>query len=254
MCPTVYAIAAPYADGRKQHDDVGELEHRLRETFREEQHRPALRVTQKAQRDCEQDAEHHHLQHLALVHRPGDVLRKNVQEDVGHRLLGRRRERLRWRRQLHPHACLAEVDRGQADEKRDRGDHLEIDQRLDAHSPDFLQVGVPGDPHNQRPEQQRRDDRLDQPQEDHAQHAQVDREGREVVADLCSNHHAYQNEGGQRALGERPADEAGNGQPARGGEQGGGDLQQAVALAHLEHRGSGHAEPQHQERAALKRR
>ena len=55
-----------------------------------------------------------------------------------------------------------QVDGAQPDEQGKRGDYLEVDQRLDAHAPYLLQVGVAGNAHDQRRKHERRDDSLHQ--------------------------------------------------------------------------------------------
>ena len=75
-------------------------------------------------------------------------------------------------------------DRRPADEERQRGDDLEVDERLHAHPPDLAEVGVAGDADDQRREEQRRDDGADQPQEDLAEEPERDGQVREEVADL----------------------------------------------------------------------
>ena len=43
---------------------------------------------------------------------------------------------------MHSDAGFADIDGRQADKQRQRGNDLEVDDRLDAHAPDLFQVGV----------------------------------------------------------------------------------------------------------------
>ena len=88
-----------------------------------------------------------------------------------------------------------------------------------------------GNAHDQRGEQQGRNDRLDQAQEDQAEHAQVHRDVREVVPDFGAHHHADQNPGGEGALGNGIDDQRENGGPAHHGGGVGRRVEDAIALA-----------------------
>ena len=56
------------ADRREAHHDARELEHRLGKALDEGQHRPPLRLRHHRQRDTEDHAEYHDLEHLGLDH------------------------------------------------------------------------------------------------------------------------------------------------------------------------------------------
>ena len=71
-----------HAERRHVHDEVGELEHRLRQALAEGQHGTALRLADHGQGDGENQAEDHDLQHRAVGDRLGDVLGKDVQDGV----------------------------------------------------------------------------------------------------------------------------------------------------------------------------
>jgi hypothetical protein len=71
--------------------------------------------------------------------------------------------------QRNAHARLGEIHRAEADEERERGDDLEVDQRLHADAADLADVAGAGDADHQRGEDQRRDDRLDQVEEERRQ-------------------------------------------------------------------------------------
>ena len=70
---------------------------------------------------------------------------------------------------IDPDAGLDEVDEGQAQEQGDRRHDLEIDEGLDPHPADGLQVAVAGDADDEGGEDERGDDRLDEADEDDAQ-------------------------------------------------------------------------------------
>ena len=110
-----------------------------------------------------------------------------------------------------------------AEEDRDRGEDLEEDDRSNAEPPDLPQVRMPGDADHQRRKQQRRDDGLDQPQEDHRQHAQIRRGVREVVADLCAQQHGDENPCRQGTLEASVGDERGEADPAHGRDRRGAE-------------------------------
>ena len=122
--------------------------------------------------------------------------------------------------QLDADSGLAEVDRRQSEEDRDGGDDLEEDDGAKSQPADLLQVGVPGDAHHQRPEDQRRDDGLDQPQEDERQHSQVGRNVGKVVTDLGAQQHGDEDPCGERAAEAAIHDESGQCDPAQTAERG----------------------------------
>ena len=62
-------------------------------------------------------------------------------------------------------ARLEQVRQSQADREGHRRGHLEIDDRLEADSPERLQIAGAGDAGDERRKKQRRDDHLDHPQE-----------------------------------------------------------------------------------------
>ena len=151
-----------HADGGKHHDDIGELEHGFRQAAAKRKHRTPFFVAQQRQGNAKNHAEDHDLKHLALGHRFGDVLRENLQDNVaGFFRLGRRQRRGGGRLR-DSDARLGKVDRRQSNEERQRGDHLKIQQGLDAHASDLLQIGVAGDSDHQGAENQWRDNGLDQ--------------------------------------------------------------------------------------------
>ena len=73
-----------------------------------------------------------------------------------------------------PNPGSAEIDGDEAEDKSEGGGDLEVDETLDAHAPDALQVAVAGDAGDQRCEDERSDDGLDQAKKDVAENTQVD--------------------------------------------------------------------------------
>src|SRR4051794_37914236 len=57
---------------------------------------------------------------------------------------------------------FADVDGGETDGERERGDSLEIDEGLPPHASDLLQVSMAGNAADQRRKEQRRDDDADE--------------------------------------------------------------------------------------------
>jgi hypothetical protein len=95
---------------------------------------------------------------------------------------------------------FGQVDGEDADEQRDRGDHLEVHQALPADAADFTEVTMAGDAGDQRAENQRSDDDFDQAEEDVAEYAQLNRKGRGVKAEFEAGEHGEEDPEGERAL------------------------------------------------------
>ena len=74
----------------------------------------------------------------------------------------------RGARDRHAVAGAHQVHRAQPEEQREGGDDFEIEDRLGADAAHLLDVAAARDAGHQRAEQQRRDDRADQPQKDRA--------------------------------------------------------------------------------------
>src|SRR6202030_4429375 len=111
-------------------------------------------------------------------------------------------------------SSAADMDGRIADEHGERGDDFEVDERLDAETADFLQVGVAGDAHHENAEEQRRDDDLDEAQKDGAEELQVHRDGGPVVAKLGASEKADEDPSRQRAAGRGVGGGEEDGQPA----------------------------------------
>ncbi len=90
-----------------------------------------------------------------------------------------------------------QVDRGQSQKQRQRGDDFEIQNGLAADAAHALHVAAAGDAHHQRAEQQRRDDGADQPQEHVADRAQLPGESGRRDAQRHARGHADKDPGGE---------------------------------------------------------
>src|SRR3954454_25069399 len=126
-------------------------------------------VAQHEQREGKQNGEEQDLQDIAFGKGPDDRIRDHVQEKFDRALLpGLRGVDLdglgidRLRIDIHPDAGLQHIDDDEPDNERQRGDHLEIDQRLKAYPADLLQILHAGDAMHDRAEDDRRDQHLDQ--------------------------------------------------------------------------------------------
>ena len=187
------------ADGSEVHDDVGEAEHHFGETFAEAQHRRAFGLLHHGERDAEDNREDGDLEDLAFGDALGEVLREDVDEEVVP-VRGRRSGGLRGAgSERESDTGLADVDGEQADGQRERGDDLEVDERLDAHAADALDVAVAGDADDEHGEDERSDDALDEPKEDVGEEAHLHGELRGVEAELCAGDHRDEHPDGEAA-------------------------------------------------------
>ena len=128
--------------------------------------------TQPMQREGEQDRDQQHLQDFAFRKGADKGVGDDVQQVIDKAHLGGffgiggdARRIQRGRVDVHPHAGLPDVDDDQTHDQGDGGHHLEIDQRLDADAADLLHVLHTGDAVDDRAEDDRCDQHLDQPDE-----------------------------------------------------------------------------------------
>src|SRR5260370_31249423 len=181
------------ADGRGEHDDVGELEHRFGKAFGEGQHGAALGLRDEREGHGKQNAEDDDLQHLAFGDGFGDVFRK----DVGNELrCGVRRWFQRFggdRGQAHAFSGAADVDGGEANQQSEGADDFEINEGFYAEAANFFEVRVAGDADDERDEEQRGDDYLDETQEDGAEELKLEGDRGGVVAKFRDGEQAKEN-------------------------------------------------------------
>jgi hypothetical protein len=138
--------------GLQPHEQVGDV---------------ASRVTHRRERDAEENREEHHRQQVAARERREDVARHDVQEELEHALLFARLHELRHvalgeRADVEPLPGLRHVHHHETDRERERGDDLEVEQRLAPHPPQLGQVGHARDAMHNREEDDRRDHHLHQ--------------------------------------------------------------------------------------------
>ncbi len=205
-----------HTERRGVHHQVGELEHRFREAFRENQHRPTLYFGNQNESHREEHAEHNNLQHLAFRDGFRNVLRKNIGEElrrgVWRNIQGLRR---RGRRQVNAFAGAADMNGRVTDQHRERGNNFKIDERLDAETPDFFQIRVARDANDENAEKQWRDDDFDEAKKNRAENLQVDCDGRPIVAKFSARKKADENPSRQRAARSTVRGDKKDGQPAQ---------------------------------------
>ena len=144
----------------------------------------ALFAADQGEADAEQDGEKQHLQHVVARQRIKRGGRDDVHEEtadtaalqpvgvVGVGIECRGIE-LRWI-DVHAVAGAEQIGQHKADNQRDRGHGLEIDQRLDADASDLLEVAGARDAMHHHAEHDRRDDHGNQLQEGVAEYLQAD--------------------------------------------------------------------------------
>ena len=184
------------------HHQVGELEHGFREALGEGENGAALGLRNERERHGKEDAEDDDLKHLAFGDGFGDILRKDVGDElrggVGRNIEGLRRG---GGGEMDAFSCAADMDSRIADEHRKRRDDFKVDQGFEAEAADFLQVGVAGDAHDENAEEQRRDDHLDEPEKNGAEELQLYCDGGPVLPKLCAGEQADEDPSCQRAAG-----------------------------------------------------
>ena len=128
---------------------------------------PAL--TQHEQSESEQDREEQNLQDLAFREGPDHSVGDDVHKEFDRALLpGLGRidlDRLGIDRSgvhVHADAGLKDIDHDQANDQRNRGEDLEIDERLQSDAADLLHILHAGDAMHDGAEDDRRDEHLDQ--------------------------------------------------------------------------------------------
>src|SRR6266702_697848 len=180
----------PRSNRSEKHHYVRKLKHRLSQRFHHRQQRLSPLLPHHRQRNPKEHGEHHNLQHMQnRIHQC--------------QLLCRQRLSRRRPRQVNPCSSLRKVNRREPNHQRKRRDDLEIHNGLHAHPPHPLQIRMPRNPAHQRGKQQRRNDRLDQPQKHQAQHPQIQRQPRSIISDLRARHHANKYPSSQRATNPR---------------------------------------------------
>ena len=161
----VVAHRAEHPEGRHPHDDVRVLEHRLRHALEEREHRLAP-LSGAHQRHAEERREDDDREDVPLGRVLHEVRRQRVKGDVPAALrLRHRHRRVDAEVEREVVARAERIDDDEADDQRQRRDRLEVEQRLAAHAPDGLEVPGLGDADDDRREEERDDEPLDEPYE-----------------------------------------------------------------------------------------
>ena len=159
---------AERADRRDLHDEADDREQHVRHLLDPVEHQRAA-AAEPVQREAEQHREQQHLQDLALGERVDDGGGDDVEQEIGRALhlaglrvggdaLGVERRRV----DVHPAPGCTTLTIDEADDQRERADDLEVEQRVAAGLADLLHVLHAGDADDDRAEDDRRDDHLDQ--------------------------------------------------------------------------------------------
>ncbi|MNV41598.1 hypothetical protein D3C71_1332390 [compost metagenome] len=140
-------------------------------------------LAHQRQRAAKDDGEQQHLQHIAIGEGAhgggGDELEQKVAEAATRELAGvvcigaHRLGVERLRVHIHAHTGFKPERERQAQHQRDGGDHLEVDQRLDAHAAHTLQVARARDAVNHHTKDDERDQHLDELDETIAQRLEL---------------------------------------------------------------------------------
>ncbi len=157
------------------HHHVRHFEHRFRDALEHGDHRLAEFFRDRLQAEAEQDREEDHRQQVAFRHRSEDIVRNHAEQEghqsvmalhlLGHLLIAGN-VGMAELRHIRAHARLQHVAEHKAEQDRDRGDHLEVDQRLQADAPERFAVSHASDPDHHAGEYDRHDNHLDQLDED----------------------------------------------------------------------------------------
>ncbi len=160
---------AEHADRRETHHVAGDLEHHLGHRV-EQRHQPGAAIAEGGQPHAEERREDDDLQHVAARHRVHDGRGRQVQHQIPAGLLllhhRDRRRRVAARLQRQHRARLDDVDHQQADGKGDGRRQLEPHDRLEPDPADCAELAGARNAHDQRRKDERRQDHLDQAQED----------------------------------------------------------------------------------------
>ncbi len=173
----------PHRQRREQHDIARHLQHDVAEIIDQRQDRlGALR--RRAERDREEHREHHDLQDLVLRHRVRDRGRNQMGQEFldrerRHRQAGRGRLVRQGAGEIG--AGLQQIDHHEAEQQRHERGADEPAHGLGEDASEPRAAAHMGDAADQGGEHQRRDDHLDQAQEQHRDQVYV---GRDICPDI----------------------------------------------------------------------
>ena len=177
---------AEHAERRDPHDQPHDAEQHGRGRIDHRGDELALLAADQREADAEQHREEQHLEHVVARQRVERGARDHVEQEgadaaalqlVG--VVGIGVERLGVERRgidVHAVAGAERVGEEETDHERDRGHHLEIDQRLDADPADLLEVAGAGNAVHDDAEHDRRHDHRNQLQEGVAEDLEPDGE------------------------------------------------------------------------------
>ncbi len=155
-------------DRRQLHDHVDDVEHHVGEAIDEVQNRLAVR-TQTMQGETEDHREHQDLQDIAVGEGADDGVRNHVEDKADNALVLARSHIgcdlgsiKRADVDVHAGTRLDHVDHDQTDQQGDGRNDLEVQQRITTGLADRLHVLHAGDTADDRTEDDRRDNHLDQ--------------------------------------------------------------------------------------------
>ena len=154
------------AERRELHHQPGELEHHLGKTFAKVEHRFLGLAGNLRERDAKNHGERHHLQHVVLGGGLKETFWNDVLDNLRNGLLFGCFHQPRRRRQRDPDSRFHQIDREQTHRQRQRRDDLEVENGFESEPTDRFQIiAMSRDTDDERSENNRRDDALDQPQE-----------------------------------------------------------------------------------------
>ena len=165
----------PHRERREQHHIARHLQHDMGEIV-DQAHDRLGAFGCCAERDGKEHREHHDLQDFVLRHR----VRDRGRDQMGQEFLDRegrhrqaRRLPLVGQRAREVGAGLQQIDHQQAEQQRHKGCADEPAHGLGEHAPELGAAAHMGDAADQRCEHQRRNDHLDQAQEQHGDQVDV---------------------------------------------------------------------------------
>ncbi|KAJ8533421.1 hypothetical protein ON010_g13833 [Phytophthora cinnamomi] len=189
-----------HTDGGRPDDDVHELEHHLEHGARELEDEVLVVLVQHRRGNAREDRGHQDLQQLGRA-----LTAHHLAPRLGRQVLDPRFEREGGRGAVvvvalgQPDlAGLDDVDGEEAQDQRQRRDHLEVDDGLEREAPKLLHVLLVGDAHHERREHEWEHDELDWAQEDVLHGGGLLREGGGELTENDSDDHADDDPEGQR--------------------------------------------------------
>jgi hypothetical protein len=183
----------PHRDRREQHHITGHFQHDVGEVVDQREHRLGT-LGQRAERHREKHREHHDLQNFVLRHRIRDRGRDQMRQEFFDRESRDRqagRLTLVGQRAGEIGARLQQIDHDKAEQQRDEGSADEPAHRLGEHPSELGAGSHMRDTADQGREHQRRNDHLDQAQEQHRNQVDGRRDLDAAVGHVIVDHRAH---------------------------------------------------------------